>query len=84
MNNPNPVREILRAVSVAVASAVDAAGSAGAPSGVLYAAMLAHGCTLEQFKAIMSALEGAGVVCAVGERYFLGDLGLAMVKGGAA
>lgn len=33
-----------------------------APSGTLYAALMGHGCTLDQYNQILSALTGEGLV----------------------
>jgi predicted methyltransferase len=46
---------ILRAVLLAI-------GPEGAPEGTLYAAMMAQGCTLEQFESIIRSLEKAGLI----------------------
>lgn len=63
----------LKAVCDAIIEAVSVAGPAGAPGGVLYAAMMQYGCTLENFNGIMSGLVGAGMLCRVGECYHLGE-----------
>lgn len=44
----------------AVADTVREAGSV--PAGTVYAALMAHGCTLGQFEGIVGILEGAGLV----------------------
>ncbi len=67
----------LRALCDAVVSAVDAGGNEGASGGILYTAMMQDGCTMEQFQALMSGMIGAGLLCKVGERYFLGEVALA-------
>lgn len=72
----------IKALCDAIVSAVDAAGPLGAPGGVLYAALMGQGCTLQQFQSITGGMVGAGLLCKVGESYFLGELGLEMVKGG--
>lgn len=54
----------------AVLEAVSAAGPTGAPGGVLYAAMMAQGCTLGQFESLMGALVRAGKLRKQGECYF--------------
>lgn len=63
----------LKAVCDAIIEAVSAAGNAGAPGGVLYAALMGQGCTFENFNGIMSGLVGAGMLCRVGECYYLGE-----------
>lgn len=50
----------LALIAAAVLDAVAAAGPTGAPAGVLYAAMMARGCTLSQFESLMGALVGIG------------------------
>jgi hypothetical protein len=60
----------LKMIADAVIDSVKAAGSLGAPGGVLYAALMAHGCTLEQFESIMSALVQAGKLTQRGHLYF--------------
>jgi len=50
----------LRRIADAIVDSVRAAGPHGAPSGVLYAALMAHGCTLNQFNSLMSGLVRAG------------------------
>jgi len=44
-------------VGLAVLETVQKAGSLGAPSGVMFAALQAHGCTLSQFQSLMESLE---------------------------
>ena len=41
----------------------------GVPGGTLYAALMRHGCTLEQFNMMMGALVGAGKVTQHGQLY---------------
>lgn len=57
-------------VAQAVIDAVKAAGNQGAPGGVLYAALMGHGCTLIQFQAIMAALCDTQKLRKSGELYF--------------
>jgi len=67
----------MRAVLAVVLEAVKAAGPQGAPAGPMYAALMAQGCTLDQFQAIMGALVKTGKVraSANGELYtFIADL----------
>lgn len=54
----------------AIIDAVKAAGPIGAPGGVLYAALMAHGCTLEQFEKLMGALVRHGALKRKGDLYF--------------
>lgn len=68
----NEQMNALRAIVVAVTEAVRAAGATGAPGGVLYAALMAQGCTLNQFESLMGALTRAGKLSKCGECYFVG------------
>lgn len=52
----------LRVIVVTVLQAIAAGGAQGVPSGVLYAALMAQGCTLGQFESLMGALVHAGKV----------------------
>lgn len=60
----------MAAILDAVEESVKLAGSQGAPGGILYAALMAHGCSLSQFQAIMRALVVAGRVRQEGQLYF--------------
>lgn len=61
--------QALRAIVAAVVDAIAAAGPLGAPGGTLYAALMAHGCTLSQFESLMAALVRAGKVTRSGDLY---------------
>jgi len=63
--------QALRMIVDAVLDSIRAAGDMGAPSGVLYAALNAQGCTLSQYQSLMSALERAGKVRSDGNLYFV-------------
>lgn len=58
------------AICEAVIDAVKAAGTHGAPGGVLYAALMAQGCTLNQFQSLMAGLVNAGLLRQSGNLYF--------------
>ena len=60
----------LKAVADAIVESVSAAGPLGAPAGHLYAALMAHGCTLEQFEGIMAGLVSAKMLRKQGQLYF--------------
>lgn len=70
MSNPTSaeVRALL-AVLDGIMEAVRVAGPMGAPGGVMYAAMMAQGCTLDQFNQIMSAMVRAGKLQRQGDCY---------------
>jgi hypothetical protein len=61
----------MQAVLSAIMDAVAAAGPCGAPGGIIYAALFAQGCTLNQFQTIMDALVRAGKVTRDGECYHI-------------
>jgi hypothetical protein len=46
----------------AILEAVDGAGPHGAPAGVMFAAMSAHGCSHSQFTSLMAGLQSAGAL----------------------
>lgn len=60
----------LRAIVTAVMGTIEDAGALGAPSGVLYAALSAHGCSLEQFSSLMAALVRSGRVRQTANVYY--------------
>lgn len=62
---------LLRQIADAITDAVAAAGSFGAPSGTLYAALMAQGCTLNQYEQIMAGLVRAGRLTQSGHLYFV-------------
>jgi hypothetical protein len=76
MNTPTETqkRALILIVS-AITETIKEAGELGAPGGHMYAALMAHGCTLNQFESIMAALVRLGRVEKRGQSYFL--------KGGA-
>ena len=65
--------QALRAASRAIIEACDLPHSA--PAGVMYAALMAQGCTLHQFTQIMAGLTNAGMVTADGDCYNATDKG---------
>jgi hypothetical protein len=62
--------EALRKVVTAVLDTIREAGPLGAPGGVIYAALMHVGCTLEQYEQLMGALVRSGRVRREGECYF--------------
>ena len=60
----------LAGVVNAVIESVKAGGTDGAPGGILYAALMGHGCSLNQFESLMSALVGVGKLAQRGDCYF--------------
>jgi len=62
--------QAIKLVADAVIESVKAAGPLGAPGGVIYAGLMAFGCTLQQYESIMSALVQAGKLMRKGQLYF--------------
>lgn len=63
MNGLTPVQaRTLQLVVSATLDAIRAAGSHGAPAGVIYAALMTQGCRQSQFDSLMSALVRTGKV----------------------
>tara|TARA_R110000868_G_scaffold26930_1_gene103060 strand:- start:148 stop:375 length:228 start_codon:yes stop_codon:yes gene_type:complete len=59
----------------AVAKAIIEACKTFAPGGVIYAALMHQGCTLNQYEQIMGQLVGAGMLSKAGECYTATDKG---------
>lgn len=68
--------KLVKMVCDAIIEAVRAAGPLGAPAGHIYAALMQHGFTFEQFATIMGTLVRVGQLRRSGECYFIrgGDL----------
>jgi len=62
--------QAIQAVANAIIDSVKAAGSIGAPGGVIYAALMGHGMNLSQFTSIMDALVRANRLTKQGDLYF--------------
>jgi len=60
----------IRAIADAIVEGVKAAGSRGAPSGHIYAALMSYGITYEQYCSFVSALAGAGKIRQSGQLLF--------------
>lgn len=60
----------LKMICDAVIDSVKAAGPLGAPSGTLYAALMAYGCSLNQYESLMRALVNVGKLEQRGNLYF--------------
>ncbi len=74
----------LLAVCAAVVEAVSVSGDMGAPGGVLYAALMHHGVTFDQYTRLMGMLVHVGALtqdeC---ELYHVGPKGAALMRGAA-
>lgn len=70
MNTITPAQhKALHAACTAILEAVAAAGDHGAPAGVLYAALMQFGCTLNQFQSITDALVHTGKLTRDGDLF---------------
>lgn len=65
----------LQKLGLAVLEAVAKGGDLGAPGGTLYAAMMHHGATLQQFQSFMGTLTGRGMLTLSGDCYYITDAG---------
>jgi hypothetical protein len=72
--------KLLRIAVTAILEAIQATGDSGAPAGVLYAALMAYGCTHSQFESVMGSLEHMGLVRRDGFLYYLASRGEAMLN----
>ena len=54
--------EAIRRIAGAIVETAREAGPLGAPSGVVYAALMTHGCTLDQYNQFIAGLEKAGLI----------------------
>lgn len=61
----------LRAILDAILEAVAAAGTTGAPGGVIYAALMAQGCSLSQYQTLMEGLVSVRRLRREGDLYFM-------------
>lgn len=66
-NKKNAVSQLIDAVVDSIA----VAGKHGAPAGTLYAALMAHGCTLDQFNSLMMLVLATGRVTRSGNLYLV-------------
>lgn len=60
----------LKAIADAIIETVSLSGPFGAPGGHIYAALMAHGCTIHQYEQIMAGLCQANKIRKEGECYF--------------
>ena len=65
-----PQLKALLGVTDAIIESVKAAGTQGAPGGKIYAALMAQGCTLNQYEMLMSMIVEAGKLRRSGDLYF--------------
>ncbi len=67
------ILKVLRMISDAIVESVKAAGPLGAPAGVMYAALMQHGCTLDQFNQFTGALVSCGKLRRQGDLFFIAN-----------
>ena len=70
MNQQQQIKA-MQTVIHGVLDAVAAGGPMGAPAGIMYAAMAASGCTLDQFDMITQAVCRAGLISRDGDLFHL-------------
>jgi hypothetical protein len=63
-------RKALQQIALAIRDTVKEAGPMGAPSGHLYAAMMATGCTLDQYQQIIAIMVRKGMIRQQGDLLF--------------
>ena len=63
----------VKVVCEAIIDAVAGAGEQGAPGGILYAALMQHGFSFQQFETIMGTLVRIGELEKRGQCYFVKD-----------
>lgn len=63
--------QAVRQIVSAIVEAIKAAGPLGAPGGVLYAGLMAHGCSLSQFESLMAGIVKSGMIVKRGECYHI-------------
>jgi predicted transcriptional regulator len=67
-------------VALAVLESIDEAGPLGAPSGILYAALMAQGCTLDTYRKIMDPLVRKGFLVLEHDCYSMTAAGRQFMK----
>lgn len=66
----NQQRDAFIRIASAIIDTVKEMGEQGAPAGIMYAALMGYGCSLNQFESIMSILVRAGKLTKHGDLYF--------------
>lgn len=67
--------EVAQRIGLGILEAVDAGGDVGAPGGVLYAAMMANGASLNQYQSFMGGLVNKGMLVLEDDCYHMTDAG---------
>ena len=68
-------QQVLAAARIGLALLETIAENPGSPGGVLYAGLMAQGCTLSQFQSIMQPMVARGFLLLEGECYTITDGG---------
>ena len=63
-------KQIVRALARAVCETVAECGPLGAPSGAVYAALMAYGCSLSQYESLVSTMVTAGMLRKEGQTLY--------------
>ncbi len=69
------IKEALARLGMAVLDSIKEAGILGAPGGVIYAALMAKGASLQQYESFMNGLVGNGLVQKEGDCYTITSQG---------
>jgi hypothetical protein len=70
MATQKEIKAVQMVAKLIVESVKDADRGMGVPAGPMYAALMAHGCTLDQFNQLMAALVSVGKLRREGDLYF--------------
>jgi len=60
----------LRVIMAAIIDATIAGGEFGGPSGIIYAGLMAKGCSLIQFQSLTTSMKNAGLITQEGDSFF--------------
>lgn len=71
--NPVPTARGIAAVLELIVEAVKDTGPEGLPAGLLYAALMAYGCSFSMYEELMAVLLREGRVVRRGQLYFVKD-----------
>lgn len=73
--NRQDVTRALAKLGLGVLEAAHDSGDIGAPSGTIYAAMMAHGATFNQFQTFMQGLTSRGMLTESGNCFYITEAG---------
>lgn len=80
--NTNQSDDLVRRLIAVIVEVIAETGEDGVPAGILYAALMVHGLTLEKFERLMQAILALKLIRkeSVGHRYFITDEGRKLVS----